>query len=65
MKMETRAPLKGVKTSSADPANSVDLFDLSRRNEWGGYYCVQPAILLREVNRYWSQYLSDRQAGRR
>lgn len=42
--------------SQSDPHNSVDVFDADRTNEFGEPYCVAPAILLRQVDEYWSRY---------
>lgn len=41
-----------------DPHHSVDLLDVDRRNEWGTYYCVAPAILLEQVAERWEEYLA-------
>jgi hypothetical protein len=56
---------KGVKPAYQDPDNSVDLFDIDRKNEFGEMYCVAPAILEREVDQCWKNYVQDVQTGKR
>lgn len=48
---------KLIKPAYEDPDNSVDLFDADRKNEFGEKYCVAPAILLREADGIWNDYL--------
>ena len=45
-----------IKPAHGDPHNSVDLFDANRKNDLGEMFCVAPAILPFEVNRYWQHY---------
>lgn len=40
-----------------DPYNSLDLLDTDRKNEYGGPYCVAPAILAEQAKMYWQDYL--------
>lgn len=47
---------KCVRPAHLDPDNSVDLFDSSRKNEFGETYCVAPAILIEQVDQYWDDY---------
>ena len=42
-----------------DPHHSVDLFDRNRRNEFGDYACVAPAILYSQVRERWEAYLEE------
>ena len=51
--------IKTVKPAYEDPDNSVDLFDANRTNEFGQMYCVAPAILYRQVDEYWADYLKE------
>jgi len=50
-------PTKFVLPAYLDPDNSVDLFDRSRKNEFGDTYCVSPAILPEQVDQQWEDYL--------
>jgi hypothetical protein len=52
---------KFVKPAFEDPDNSVDLFDSDRKNIFGGMYCVAPAILPRDINLVWNNYIARQQ----
>lgn len=45
-----------IRPSHDDPHNSVDLFDRDRRNQWGEFWCVAPAILYSQVKEEWRRY---------
>lgn len=46
-----------IKQSNSDP-NSVDIFDLDKRNETGGMFCVAAAILPEQVPEHWIEYVT-------
>jgi len=47
---------KIIKAAHDDPDHSVDLFDGERVNQFGEIFCVEPAILLSEVDSCWKRY---------
>ena len=49
-----------VKPSHEDQSNSVDVFDADRVNEFGGMYCVAPAIHFDQVDDAWDKYTEYR-----
>ena len=51
---------KIVKPAYLDPEYSVDVFDADYRNEFGGLYCVAPAILSSQVDETWNEYVEWR-----
>ena len=53
---------KFIKPAHDDPHNSWDLFDADRRNEFGGMYCIAPAILYSEVAWHWNRYVASQKA---
>lgn len=50
---------KLVKPAHDDPHHSVDLFGADRRNQWGGYACIAPAILPEQVEEHWRRYVRE------
>lgn len=48
---------QGVRISVNNPENSVSLFDLNRKNDFGELYCVAPDILESQVEEFWSEYI--------
>ena len=63
MKSSSSNPRKGVRPAAMDPLNSVSVFDISRRNQFGGVYCVAAAVLPSEVDREWKNYLNHLESG--
>jgi len=46
-----------IKPSASDLKNSVDVFDLDKRNKEGGMFCVAAAILPEQAKEYWKEYV--------
>lgn len=55
--MPIHTPVKEVRESINDPDNSVSLFDSNRRNQYGEMYCVEPDILVSQVDEFWGIYI--------